>query len=78
MNDEDLVGVWTTLQPTVQQRRRIEARVDAWLDARESSLVAEWFGLFRVAPFSAAALVAVSAVSIVTAPPLVWFALALI
>ena len=27
MNDEELGGVWTTLQPTVRQRRRIDARV---------------------------------------------------
>ena len=77
MNDQELDGVWTTLQPTPWQRRRIDARVFAWLEARDTPLAAEWLGLFRVAPFSAFGLVAASAVSIVTAPPLVWFARAM-
>jgi hypothetical protein len=77
MNDEELGGVWSTLQPTMRQRRRIDARVYAWLEARDTPLAAEWLGLFRVAPFSAAGLVAVSAVSIAAAPPLLWLALAL-
>jgi hypothetical protein len=77
MNDEELGGVWSTLQPTVRQRRRIDARVFAWLEARDTPLAAEWLGLFRVAPFAAVGLVAVSAVSIATAPPLVWLARAL-
>jgi hypothetical protein len=74
MNDEELGGVWTTLEPTVRQRQRIDASVFAWLEARDTPLAAEWLGLFRVAPFSAAGLLAVSAISIATAPPLVWLA----
>jgi hypothetical protein len=62
LNDDEIGGLWTTLQPTVRQRRRIDA---------ETPLAAEWLGLFKVAPFSAVGLVAVSAVSIATAPPLV-------
>jgi hypothetical protein len=77
MNDEELGGVWATLQPTVRQRRRIDARVFAWLEARDTPLAAEWLGLFRIAPFSAVGLVAVSAVSIATTAPLVWLARAL-
>jgi hypothetical protein len=77
MNDEELGGVWMTLHPAVHQRRRIDARVFGWLEARDTPLAAEWFGLFRVAPFSAVGLVAVSAVSIATAPPLLWLARAL-
>ena len=77
MNDEELAGAWTTLQTTVRQRRRIDARVFASLDAHDTTLAAEWLGLFRVAPFSAFGLVAVSAVAIGTAPPLVWLARAL-
>jgi hypothetical protein len=77
MNDEELDGVWTTLQPTARQRRRIDGRVFAWLEARDRPLAAEWLALFRVAPFSAAGLVVVSAVSIVTATPLLWLARAL-
>lgn len=78
MNDDEFSATWTTLQPTVQQHRRIGARVSAWLEARDTPLVSEWFGLFRVAPFSAAGLVVASAVSIAAAPPLVWLALALV
>jgi hypothetical protein len=44
------------------------------LDARDTPLAAEWFGLFRVAPFTALGLAMVSAVAIVAAPPLVWVA----
>jgi hypothetical protein len=74
MNDEELAIDWTTLQPTVRQRRRIDAHVFAWLEARDTPLAAEWLGLFRVAPFSAVGLIAVSAVSIATATPLAWLA----
>jgi hypothetical protein len=78
MNDEELGGAWTTLQPTVRQRSRIDARVVAWLEARDTPLVSEWVGLFRVAPFSAIGLVTMSAASVATAPPLVWLARALV
>jgi hypothetical protein len=78
MNDEELVGVWATFQPTVYQRGRIDARVAAWLEARETSIVAEWLGLFRIAPFSAAGLVAVSALAVAIAPPFIWLVLALV
>ena len=77
MNDEELGGVWTALHPTVARRRRMDARVFGWLEARDSPLAAEWFGFFRVAPVSAVGLVAASAVSIATAPPLIWLARAL-
>lgn len=77
MNDEELVGVWLTLDPGVAQRRRIDARVSAWIEARDASLAAEWFGLFKVSPVSAFGLVAVSALSIATASPLLWLARAL-
>ena len=78
MNDEELAGVWPVLHPTIEQRRRIDARVSTWLEAHDTSLAAEWFGLFRIAPVSALGLVAASAVSIATAPPLIWLARALI
>ena len=78
MNDEELGGVWTALQPTVRQRRRIDARVFAWIEARDTPLAAEWLGLFRVAPFSAVGLVTVSAVAIAAATPLIWLARALL
>jgi hypothetical protein len=78
MNDDELGALWTTFEPTLRQRRHIDARVFAWLEAHDTSLAAEWLGLFRGAPFSAAGLVAVSALGIVTAPPLIWLARALI
>ena len=78
MTEEELAGVWTTLHLTVGQRRRIDARVARWLAARDTPLAAEWLGVFRVAPFPAVSLLAVSAVSIATAPPLIWLALALV
>jgi hypothetical protein len=78
MNDEELGEEWTTLQPAMPQRRRIDARVWAWIEARDTPLAAEWLGLFKVAPFSTAGLVAASALSILLAPPLVWLAGALV
>ena len=77
MNDEELADAWTTLGPTVGRRRRIDAQVFAWLEAHDTPLAAEWLGLFRVAPFAALGLATVSAISIVIATPLVWFARAL-
>ena len=77
MNDDELGDAWTALEPTVRRRRRIDARVFAWLEAHDTPLAAEWLGLFRGAPFAALGLATVSAVSIVAAPPLVWFARAL-
>jgi hypothetical protein len=78
VNDEELAAVWTTLQPTVRQRRRVDARVFEWLDARDTPLAMEWLGLFRAGPLSAVGLVSVSTVSIATATPFLWLARALI
>jgi len=77
MNDEELADAWTTLEPTPPQRRRIDAHVSEWLEARDTPLAAEWLALFRVRPFAALGLATVSALSIAAAPPLVWFARAL-
>jgi hypothetical protein len=78
MTDDELHAAWTTLEPTPFQRRRIDARVFAWLDAHDTSLAAEWLGLFRTSPISATGLLAVSAVSTATAPPIVWLVTALL
>ena len=78
MNEEERGGAWTTLEPTFPQRRRIEARVSVWLDARNTPLAAEWLGLFTGAPFATIGLAAVSAFSALTATPLLWLARALI
>jgi hypothetical protein len=77
VNEEELSGVWTTLQPTMLQRRRIEARLSSWLEARDTSLAAEWIGLFRIAPFPALGLVTASAVSLALSTPFVWLTRAL-
>jgi hypothetical protein len=77
LNDESLSEAWTTLEPAEDRRRRIETRVQAWLDARDTPLAAEWLGLVRVAPLPAVGLAAVSAVAIVMTPPMVWIAWAL-
>ena len=42
MNDEEIVGAWTTLEPPMLQRRRMDVRVSAWLEASDVSLAAEW------------------------------------
>ena len=74
MNDEELGHAWMTLGPTMRQRRRIEARVFASLEASETPLAAEWLELFSAAPFATLGLATVGAVSVVIATPLVWFA----
>jgi hypothetical protein len=78
VNDAELEGTWTALDPTTLQRRRIEARVFEWLEARDTPLAAEWLALFKVAPLPTLGLVAVSAVSVVMTAPLVWVARALL
>lgn len=78
MDDQELSTAWTALEPTALQLRRIDARLTAWLDAHDTSLAAEWLRFFRLEPLAALGLAAASAVSIVAAPPLVWFARALI
>jgi hypothetical protein len=77
MNDEELGDAWMTLRPTMRQRRRIDSRVFAWLDASETLLAAEWLELFSVAPVATLGLATVGAVSVVIATPLLWFAGAL-
>jgi hypothetical protein len=77
MNDEALTAAWTTLEPTGEGRRRIDAQLSAWLDAHDTSLAAEWLALFRGAPLPALALATASLLSIAAAPPIIWFAAAL-
>lgn len=82
MNDDEFGGMWSTLQPAMRQRRKIDGRVFEWLEAGDTSLAAEWLGLFRVKRFSAFGLVTVSAVSIAlsiaTGTPLLLLARALL
>ena len=77
MTDDEIVTLWTTLEPGALQRQRIDARVQAWLEARDTPLASEWLALFRFAPIVSLTLVAVSAVALVTTTPLLWIARAL-
>ena len=78
MNDDELVSDWRMLEPTMDVRRRIDARVTDWLEAHDTSLAGEWLALFRVAPVRAVGLVAASALSMVVATPVMWLARALL
>jgi hypothetical protein len=78
MTDEEIIDTWTTLEPTFASRRRIDTRVNAWLDARDTPLASEWIRLLHIAPFQTLGLLAVSAVAILAASPIFWFARALV
>jgi hypothetical protein len=78
VNDENFAALWPTLDPTGPQRRRIDRRVSAWLEARDTSLAAEWLTLFRGAPLPAFGLLSVGAAWVLAATPLVWVARALL
>jgi hypothetical protein len=78
MTDDELATTWTTLDPTAPQRRRLDARVASWLDARDTPLALEWLGLLKVSPIATTAFAAVGALSIVIAPPFFWVAGALL
>jgi len=73
----DVGDAWTTLEPTLPQRQRIDAQVFAWLEARDTPLAVEWLRLFKAEPFSAAGLLATSAVSLAAATPVFWLAFGL-
>ena len=77
MTDEQIAETWTALEPTTDQRRRIDARVSAWVDARETTLVAEWLGLFKLRPLPALGLVSVSACAVAFSQPILWLVLAI-
>lgn len=74
MTDQEWTRNWTALDPTSMQRRRIDSRVFAWLEARETSLAAEWLALFKAAPLPAFGLLSVGAVWVAAATPIVWVA----
>jgi hypothetical protein len=74
MNDSELTDTWAVLQPTAEQRKRVEARVLGWLDAREASLAAEWLRLFKANPFARLGIAAVAAGLVLLATPLSWLA----
>jgi hypothetical protein len=69
-------GSWAALEPTAAQRRRIQARLHNWLDARETSLAAEWLGLFKLNPVTGFVFATVSACLVLITTPLGWLAIA--
>jgi RNA polymerase sigma-70 factor, ECF subfamily len=74
MTEDALSQTWTTLEPTARQGRIIDARVARWLDARESSLAAEWLELLRVNWIEGLGYAAVAASLMLVATPLSWLA----
>jgi hypothetical protein len=76
MNENELEGTWAALEPTPGRRRRIEARVRGWLDAKTVSLAAEWLELLKVNPIARIGVAAVAACLMLITTPLSWVALA--
>ena len=72
MNDMELIGTWSALEPSPRRRARIEKRVLEWLEASETSLAGEWLGLLKVEPLKGLAYVAVGAVSLTLFSPVGW------
>ena len=72
MNDTEIIGAWSALALSARRRARIETRVFEWLDASETSLFGEWFGLLKIEPLTVLACVSVGAVGIVMLTPVGW------
>lgn len=78
MNESELIANWSALEPTPDQRRRMDARVRGWLDAAECSLLSEWLNLIKANPLAGVALAAVSSVLVLFTTPIGWVALAIL
>jgi hypothetical protein len=78
MNEHELAQTWTALEPNSAQRRRIEARVHGWLDAGQSSLAAEWLGLFKITPLAGLGYAAAATCLMLIATPLGWMTFAVL
>ena len=72
MNENELKEHGLTLEPAPAQRRRIEARVRGWLEAKDASLAAEWLELLKVNPVARIGFSAVAACLVLVATPLSW------
>jgi hypothetical protein len=73
MNDTDFTQSWALLEPGSRRRARIETRVFEWVEASETSLAAEWFGLLKVEPLTGLALASGGAVALlVLLAPVGW------
>jgi hypothetical protein len=74
MNDMEITQLWTRLEPNARQRARIENRVFVWIEATETSLLAEWLNLVKVDPMQAVSFAAMAAVSLLMLTPVGWLA----
>ncbi|HEX7237607.1 MAG TPA: hypothetical protein VF405_11635 [Gammaproteobacteria bacterium] len=74
MNDAELMKLWSALEPSARRRARIETRLFDWLEASETSIVAEWLGLLKIEPLTAFAYATVGAVSLIFLTPVGWIA----
>ena len=72
MNDTELMNLWSALEPSPRRRARIETRVFEWLEASETSLVAEWLGFVKIEPLKGLAYASVGALSLVLLSPVGW------
>lgn len=74
MNDTVLTQLWSTLEPNGHERARIEDRVLEWVEASETSLLAEWLSLIKIDPLAVLGLTTASAFSLLILSPLAWVA----
>jgi hypothetical protein len=74
MNDTDITQMWTRLEPNERQRARIDNRVFEWIEASETSLLAEWLNLIKVDPLPGLGFAAMAAASLLMLTPLGWVA----
>jgi hypothetical protein len=72
MNDTQLIGLWSTLEPTSRRRARMETRIFDWIEASETSLVREWFALLKVEPLTGLAYATVGALPLLLFSPVGW------
>ncbi len=78
MNDTELTHLWSGLEPNGRQRTRVETRVFEWIEAGETSLLAEWVNLIRVDPLPGLGFAAMATVSLLMLTPLGWVASAIL
>ena len=74
MNDTEITQLWSRLEPNARERARIETRTFEWIEAGETSLLAEWLSLIKVDPLQALGFAAMAAVSLLMFTPLGWVA----
>jgi hypothetical protein len=74
MNDAELMSLWSALEPSTRRRARIETRLFEWIEAKETSIAAEWLALLNVEPVSVLAYAAAGAVSLWLLTPIGWVA----